>query len=239
MDNMVTRNRLAIVPARGASKRLPGKNLIDFFGKPMLAWSIDAATKSGRFDRVIVSTEDESIAAAARAHGADVPFLRERHFDDHSTISDVTIHALHQLREKLNETYSTTVMLQATCPLRNAADVVSALDAFDAGAADFQMSCYEFHWANPWWAFRRDERGEAQWLFPESIGVRSQDLPRAFGLTGAICVAKTEALLAAGTFYGPGQRFEPISWSSAVDIDSAEDLEFAKAVYLVRHHHNA
>lgn len=226
--------RVAIVPARGGSKRLPGKNVVDFFGKPLLAWSVAAGLESGLFHRVVVSTEDPEIADIARAHGADVPFLREIFHDDHSNVSDVAVHTLRQLEERLGETYDEVVHLQATCPLRTAEDVRVAVRAFEDAGAVFQMSCFEFHWTNPWWAFRRTPAGEADYLFPKMVGVRSQDQPRLCGLTGAICIAKTEALLHTGTFYGPGQRFEPISWISAVDIDDADDLAFAKAAYLVR-----
>lgn len=234
---MVTRKLIAIVPARGGSKRLPGKNIIDFFGKPLLAWSIEAANDSGLFDRVIVSTEDAEIADIARAHGAEVPFLRESCYDDHTNVSDVAIHTLQQMQQKLGEIYDDVVHLQATCPLRTSHDVIAAFAAYQAANAKFQMSCFRFQWANPWWAFRRNQQDSADYLFPEMVGVRSQDQPPLFGLTGAICIARVEALMEAGTFYGAGQRFEPISWTSAVDIDDAEDLAFAKAAYLARHGH--
>jgi N-acylneuraminate cytidylyltransferase len=227
--------RIAIIPARGGSKRLPGKNTIDFFGKPLLAWSVEAGLASGLFDRVIVSTEDAHIAKVAKDCGADVPFLREIHYDDHSNISDVAVHTLQQLQAKFGETCDQVVLLQASCPLRNAEDVRAAITAFEAASTDFQMSCYQFHWTNPWWAFQRTAAGTAEYLVPEMVGVRSQDQPKLFGLTGAICVANTRAFLNSGTFYGEGQRFEPISWISAVDIDDAEDLEFAKAAYAIRH----
>lgn len=231
---MVKRGRIAIVPARGGSKRLPGKNTVDFFGKPLLAWSVAAGLESGLFDRVMVSTEDSAIAEIARAHGAEVPFLREAHSDDHSTISDVTVHALQQWQTHRGETFETVVMLQATCPLRSADDVKSAVAAFERSGAAFQMSCFSFHWANPWWAFRRNADGTADWAFPEMIEKRSQDQPQAFGLTGAICIARVDAFIRSGTFYGPGQRFEPISWTSAIDIDDEEDLAFARAAGMVK-----
>jgi N-acylneuraminate cytidylyltransferase len=126
---MVTR-RIAIIPARGGSKRLPRKNILDFFGKPLLAWSIEAGLMSGLFDRVLVSTEDTEIAKIACKYGADVPFLRQRHTDDDATISDVTIHALQQVRSNLGETFDVVVTLQATCPLRDAADIKNAIAAF-------------------------------------------------------------------------------------------------------------
>jgi CMP-N-acetylneuraminic acid synthetase len=231
---MVIRKRIAILPARGGSKRLPGKNIVDFFGKPLLAWSIQAGLDCGLFDRVIVSTEDPKIADIARRHGADVPFLREALSDDHSNISDVAVHVLRQLESKLNETSEIVAVLQATCPLRTSEDVRAAVAAFESSDTDFQMSCFQFHWSNPWWAFRRTSQGHPEYLFPEMIGVRSQDQPPVFGVTGAICIATTRALVESGSFYGPNHRFEPISWTSAIDIDDADDLAFAKAAHLAR-----
>src|SRR5207247_1192395 len=108
----------------------------------------------------------------------EVPFLRTAHFDDHANISDVTIHALHQVENTLGETFETVAMLQASCPLRNTADVRAAVEAFEQTEATFQMSCFKFIWMNPWWSFKRDHLGRAEWLFPELTGPnmrRSQD----------------------------------------------------------------
>jgi len=232
---MVTRKqRVAIVPARGGSRRIPRKNIVDFGGRPLLAWSVEAGLASGAFDDVFVSTDDAEIAAAAVAAGAQVPFLRDAAADDHATISDVTLHFLAQLETRLGLRYDTVAMLQATCPLRDAEDVRNAVAAIDASGAPLQMSCFDFAWSNAWWAFQRAADGTGKWLHPEMIEKRSQDQPPLFGLTGAICIGRVDSLRAAGTFYGPGQRFEPISWQAAVDIDTIEDLEFARAVLAMR-----
>jgi N-acylneuraminate cytidylyltransferase len=227
--------RIAIIPARGGSKRLPHKNIVDFFGKPLLAWSIEAAMHSGLFETVFVSTDSPQIAEISRAYGASVPFLRDLHADDHANISQVTVHALEQISERLGKHFDEVAMLQATCPVRDVDDVRNAFAAFDAAGADFQMSCYSYAWINPWWAFRRNSVGEPEHLFPEMVQQRSQDLPELFGLSGAICLARVSAIMKSGTFYGAGQRFEPLSWMSAVDIDDEADLQFARAAYLVKH----
>jgi N-acylneuraminate cytidylyltransferase len=231
---MVTANRIAIIPARGGSKRLPRKNIMNFGGKPLLAWSVEAALRSGVFDEVIVSTEDEEIALAARAAGASVPFLREKCTDDHVTISDVALHVLEQYSAKLGKFFETVAVLQPTCPLRTAEEVRTAIDAFEESGAPFQMSCFRYHWTNPWWAFRRQSDGKADYLFPEMIGSRSQDQPPLHGLTGAIVLARVKRFLETRSFHAEGQRFEPISWMSAIDIDDREDFEFALAVLAVR-----
>lgn len=233
MVDLVKRRRLAVIPARGGSRRIPRKNIADFAGRPLLAWSVAAALDSGCFDRVVVSTEDEEIAAAARQAGADVPFLRDRFADDVSNVSDVTADAVRRLAA-LGDAFHTVAMLQATCPLRDAGHVRAAVEAFDASGAASQMSCFRFDWMNPWWAFRLRDDGTADFIHPEMIGRRSQDLPPAFGLTGAICLSTTDALLATGSLRGPRTRFEPLPWAAAVDIDEPEDLAFALAVKATR-----
>ncbi len=231
---MVRRGRVAIIPARGGSKRLPRKNVMEFGGRPMLAWTIEAARDAAAFDRVIVSTEDEAIAQIATAAGAEVPFLREGHHDDVTPISAVTIAAIGQIRARLSEEYETVVQLMANCPLRGADDIRAALAAFDATGAEFQISCARFGWLNPWWAIKRDAAGRGEWLHPGAVQSRSQDLPELFAPTGAIWIARAAALEKAGTFYGPGHRFEPMSWESAIDIDDADDLRLARALLHAR-----
>ncbi len=231
---MVKRGRVAVIPARGGSKRLPRKNIMDFGGRPMLAWTIEAARAAAAFDRIIVSTEDEEIARIAVAAGAEVPFLREGFHDDVTPISEVTITVIGQLRARLGEDYDTVVQLMANCPLRNGDDIRVALAAFDAAGRDFQISCARFGWLNPWWAFKRDADGRGEWLNPDAIRSRSQDLPPLYGPSGAIWIARVAALEQAGTFYGPARRFEPMPWERAVDIDDAEDLRLARALLKAR-----
>jgi N-acylneuraminate cytidylyltransferase len=227
--------RIAIIPARGGSKRIPRKNLVDFFGKPLLAWSIEAAAQARTFTRIIVSTDDPEIAAISRSHGADVPFLRDRHADDLSHVSLATIAALEQSQAHFGEDYDTVVQLMPNCPLRSAHDIQDALQAFENREASFQISCFAFGWMNPWWAAELDPQGHPRRLFPEQISARSQDLPHLYCPTGAIWIAHSEPLRQAQTFYGPGHVFHPMEWSSAVDIDDEMDLKMARALFTLRY----
>lgn len=220
---------VAVIPARGGSKRLPRKNILPFAGKPLLAWSVEAALDSGVFEDVVVSTEDEEIAEFARRYGASVPFMRDAVYDDVSNVSDVTVHALQRLGA-MGRSYGVAAMLQATCPLRNAADIRAGLEAFLLSGADFQISCYATGWMSPWWAFERRDDGTPAFLHPERIGQRTQDQPKTYNVSGALLIGRAERLLETGTYYGPGVRFEPIPWTSAVDIDDEDDLRFALAV---------
>ena len=227
---MVERGNLAVIPARGGSKRLPGKNTLAFRGRPMIAWTIEAALESELFDRVIVSTDSPDIARVAAECGLKVPFLRDGAADDMSPVSEATIRALEQAESHFGETYATVCQLMANCPLRSAGEIVEAYANFERTGSEFQVSCFKFGWMNPWWALRLDSGGRAERLFPEVMGKRSQDLDELYCPTGAIWLALTGALKKAGTFYGPGVRYCPIDWKSAVDIDDSADLEMAEAI---------
>jgi len=230
---MVEKKTIAIIPARGGSKRIPKKNIIDFFGKPMIAWTIEAAQESKIFDRILVSTDDPEIAAIAKEYGLEVPFLREEAKDDHTPISGATLAALRQVEQILGEEYETVVQLMANCPLRRCEHIVQAYHHFVEAKALFQLTCFRFNWMNPWWAFHLNDQGQPSAIFPEALKTRSQDLPLLYCPTGAIWIAKVSAFKKAGTFYGPGHSFYPIDWKAAVDIDDKDDLEMARAVFLM------
>lgn len=226
--------KIAIIPARGGSKRIPRKNIIDFFGLPMISRTIQAANESGCFDRVLVSTDDPAIAEVSRSYGAEAPFLRIHKADDFSPVSEATLSALAQAEVHWNESYETVVQLMANCPLREAEDILKAVSAFDGHVSQFQISSFKFGWMNPWWSVKLDAGGIPRRLFPDAFSCRSQDLDALYCPTGAIWIANSNALKHAGTFYGEGHVFENMHWTSAVDIDDYEDLEMAKAIYIMR-----
>ena len=114
---------IAVIPARGGSKRIPFKNIIEFMGKPMIAWTIKAATESRIFDRVILSTDSQKIAKVGRNYGLDVPFLRKEKNDDFSPVSEATIAAIKQAEEYYNESYDIVIQLMANAPLRDYNDI--------------------------------------------------------------------------------------------------------------------
>ena len=225
---------IAVIPARGGSKRLPKKNIIDFMGKPMIAWTIEAALQSKLFERILVSTDSEEIAEISGNYGVSVPFLRTKAHDDDSPVSLATCAALQQCSEKLGEEYDVVAQLMPNTPLRAAHDIQQAMDHFCNHQAPSQISCFRFGWMNPWWAVKLDAGGKPFPVFPEAQGKRSQDLPVLFCPTGAIWIAWTEKLLHYQTFYCPDHVFHPMSWQSAVDIDDEHDLAMANAVFLMR-----
>lgn len=223
------KDRIAIIPARGGSKRIPDKNIIDFHGKPMIAWTIESAIQSGLFDQVIVSTDSEKIAQISIRYGAHIPFLRKEFVDDHSPISFVTIDALNNIQPKK---YKIVTQLMANCPLRNHIDIKNSLEVFEKNSHDFQISMFQFGWMNPWWAYRLSDKNNPEPLFSDELrNQRSQDQKPLYCPTGAIWVARYDKLMKEKTFYGEGFKAFIMDWKNAIDIDNYEDLEMALGIY--------
>lgn len=224
--------KIAIIPARGGSQRLPQKNIMPFRGRPMISWTIEAAADSGIFDDILVSTDSHEIADVARKWGAVVPFLRDpRYADAHTPVSIATINALGQMEKLKGYSYGTIVQLMPNCPLRTSADIINAYKYFEESETEFQISVFKFGWMNPWWSLERNpETGHPKPLFPEALKKRSQDLPDLFCPTGAIWVADAAKLKEQGSFYGQGYTTCPIGWMQAMDIDNQEDLEMANCI---------
>ena len=229
MDNLVDKKVIAVIPARGGSKRIPKKNIIEICGKPMLAWTIEAALQSKYIDEVLLSTDDKEIAEVGLKFGAKVPFLRDANADDHSPISLATIRALSQWEDGGHGRPEIVVQLMANCPIRDSEDIDAAIENFVSEGIQFQISCFKYGWMNPWWAHKLDLKGKATPVFENKERIkRSQDQPDLFCPTGAIWIAKKDSLIKANSFYGPGYSFYPMNWIKAIDIDEYEDLEMAK-----------
>lgn len=228
---MVEEKIIAVIPARGGSKRIPQKNIIDFMGKPMIAWTIEAAIESKLFSKIIVSTDDEKIKNISLQWGAEVPFLRENFADDYTPVSEATLDAVIKAEKIYGETYTTVFQLMPNCPLRNEKTIKIAYDHFLDKNISFQISCFKFGWMNPWWAAKIDSFGVPTPIFREALKKRSQDMEDLYCPTGAIWISKVEELKKSKTFYGQNHIYHPISWEEAVDIDEIEDLNIAKAVY--------
>ena len=228
------KKNIAIIPARGGSKRIPGKNILDFNGRPMIAWTIDAALKSGVFDKILVSTDSEEIAAISRSLGASVPFLRQESADDIAPSSEASLVSLIQAEKYWDVCFDNVAQLMPNCPLRTALDIRKSFDSFYRNDSNFQISAFRFGWMNPWWAIRIDESGAPQPLFEKALESRSQDLDTLYCPTGALWIAERKSFVAAGTFYGSNYRLCELPWLSAVDIDDYDDLKMADACFTLK-----
>ena len=235
MDDLV-KKRIAIIPARGGSKRLTKKNIIDFMGKPMISWSINAALDSKIFDSVLVSTDCKETAEIAQKYGADVPFLRKEYNDDYSTVSQATKSTLNQLQKYNGNNCKTVVQLMANCPLRSSKNIIDQVKQFEESKENFSLlSGFNYGMFNPWWAHYKNKKGSFEKLFKNyDDSVRSQDFPNLICPSGATWISDVKKLNESNTFYSDGYSFFKLSWLSAVDIDDKTDLELAKAAFIIK-----
>jgi CMP-N-acetylneuraminic acid synthetase len=223
---------VAIIPARGGSTRIPYKNIVDFCGKPLIAWTIEAARETKIFDAIVVSTDDEKIARVSREYGAEVPFLRDSKADDFSPVSEAIIRTIEQL-EAIGRKYDIVVQLFAVCPLRTSEEILEALKFYFEKKKPLLVSCFKFIGMNPWWAIKLDKENKGERIFDE-ITKRSQDIPPLYSPTGAVWVGDTEVIKKEGTFFGKDQIYWEISWESGIDIDDENDLRLAAALKLMK-----
>ncbi|CAE6881421.1 Cytidylyltransferase [Vibrio sp. B1REV9] len=224
--------KVAIIPARGGSKRIPRKNIKAFHGKPMIAYSIEAAIASGCFDKVIVSTDDEEIAAVARAHGAEVPFLRPAEIsDDYATTMDVMAHAIHWCQ---NDGWDVEAVccLYATAPFVLPEDLQRGYALLRDTGAQFVFSATSFPFPIQR-AIKLDEFGSVSMFSPENEQVRSQDLEEAYHDAGQFYWGKTSAFLARLSMFSPHSKAVLLPRNRVQDIDTPEDWELAEALFSV------
>jgi N-acylneuraminate cytidylyltransferase len=227
-------NALAVIPARGGSRRIPGKNIRPLGGVPLIVHTIRAALDSGCFGAVVVSTDSEAIRAVAIDAGADVPFVRPAALaDDFTPSSLATLDALDRL-DPAGRRFKSVCQLLPSCPLRNAADLAASRDHFLSGAATAQISVTDFPWTNPWWAMKLGESGQVEPLFPDAFVKRSQDMPALVAPSGAIWWATAGRLRATKSFHGPDTAGCRIPWERALDIDTEADFRLAESLLAPR-----
>lgn len=219
---------LALIPARGGSKGIPRKNIVPLLGRPLLSYTIAAAREAACIDRIIVSTDDEGIAAVAAARGAEVPFLRPPELaTDTAAGLEVARHALAWLKEHEGYIPDIVVELQPVAPLRLAADIEGAVALLLASGADSVVGLVE---ADHPYYLRSLENGVVKPFLPDTPeAFRRQDLPPVYRCNGAIIAVRTP-VLCAGSFYGKDVRGYIMPPERSVDIDTPLDLRLAEAL---------
>ena len=221
---------LALIPARGGSERLPGKNLLLLAGKPLIEWSIDASLSSRFIDKVIVSTEDPDIADSAQAAGAEVPFRRPRFLASSSASSmDVVQHALIEL-EKRGEAFEYVLLLQPTSPLRNSHHIDNAIELMRSKGADAVISVTETEHPIEW-TMALPESLSLEGVFGSEFHRRTQDLPVRYMINGAIYLARCHCVKEMKTFFLRKNVFGYIMERNvSIDIDTSFDLKVAETL---------
>lgn len=225
---------LGIIPARGGSKSIPKKNLVDLCGKPLISWSIDignALYKSGHLQRCIVSTDSEEIASVAEAYGGDVPFIRPAGAasDTAKAIAYVD-HALAFLRSN-SEHYDAVLILQPTSPVRDLQLIQEAIEKFSEGNSDSLISCYQEDYINDLVMYHEQTAGT---LRPKVVnhnkGVRRQEHGHLFIRNGSIYITRTHLIEASGQLICDNPMFIKMSKADSINIDTMEDLEILRRI---------
>jgi pseudaminic acid cytidylyltransferase len=221
---------ICIIPARGGSKRIPRKNIKNFLGKPIIAYSIEAALASNCFDQVIVSTDDEEIAEVARKWGAEVPFLRPKALaDDHAGTVVVIQHAVQWLRDD-GRIVENVCCLHATAPFVIPEYLRLGLELLEENDVDYVFSAAEFE--SPFQrAFKLTNSGCIEMFYPEHLDSRSQDLERAFYNAGQFYWGKGLAWEEGKRVFTSRSKPMIMQRGRSHDIDTIDDWEYAETIF--------
>lgn len=231
--------KIAVIPARGGSKRIPRKNIRLFEGKPIIAWSIEAALVSGCFDRVIVSTDDDEIATIARRYGADTPFIRPKTLaDDHSGTAEVVRHAISCLDDLLalerlpaqprNVTFACCIY--ATAPFVCPEDIRTGLQMLNQRQCDYALAVTEFEFPIQR-AVKLNAQHHLVMLNPEFSSTRSQDLEQMFHDAGQFCWGTSDAWMHNKPVFDSKTAAVPVPRYRVQDIDNEDDWRRAELMF--------
>ncbi len=221
--------KIAIIPARGGSKRIPGKNKRSFAGKPMIAHAIEAAMRAAIFDRIIVSTDDPEIMTIANRFGAETPFVRPAELaDDHTPTVPVIAHAIGGI-EAQGETVQAACCIYPCVPFLQAVDLVRGLQLLESSHADYSFPVARYPSA-PQRSIRLDKDGMTSPFFPEFELTRSQDLEPAYFDAGQFYWGWRAAWLGNTKIHASGRGLDIPSWR-VVDIDTPDDWDRAELMH--------
>lgn len=222
--------KLAIIPARGGSKRIPRKNIRPFAGRPIIAYAIQAAQEAALFDRIVVSTDDEEIAAVARSYGAESPFVRPAELaDDHATTMDVVRHGV-EWASSQGVNVDMVCCIYATAPLVRAADIRAAAEVLTQSGADYCLPVTSFPFPIQR-AVRITPSGRLRMFQPEHMNTRSQDLEEAYHDAGLFFWARANAVMEKKPVFGGGTMPFDIPRYRVQDIDTLEDWKRAELLF--------
>ena len=225
---------IAIIPARGGSKRLPHKNILDLGGKPLISWTIEAAKKSGLLDEIVVSTDSVEIQNLALNSNIKSPFIRPDFLSNDTASSfDVVEHCLEYYKNTEKREFEYLILLQPTSPLRSSNDIKNAIKLLEEKNADGIVSVCETEHSPLWTNTIDDSLSLDDFLRNEVKNTRSQDLPTFYRLNGAIYICKISEFLKQKTFFLNQNIFGYVmDKESSIDIDTK--LDFVVADFLIK-----
>lgn len=216
---------LAIIPARGGSKRIPGKNIKLLSGKPLIAYSIEAAKKSKLIDKIIVSTDDAQIAEASKKYGAEIIERPVNLAQDETPTLPVMIHVLDVLKESKQYKPDFIILLQPTCPLRNAEDINNVINLMMEGADSVQTFCRAAQ--HPAY-MATIKNGIATPIDKKGYATRSQDLPEIYAKNGAVYGVTYDLLMNKKILYGKNNKAVIMPIERSVEIDELSEFKLAE-----------
>ncbi len=221
--------KIAVIPARGGSKRIPRKNIKPFYGKPMIAWSIEAAKKSGVFDRIIVTTDDAEIARIATELGAEVPFTRPAALsDDYAATTEVIAHATLWAQAQGWEVEA-VCCIYATAPFVQSEDIKKGLELLESGDWAYSFSVTDFA-ASIFRSFEQMDEGGVKMFYPEHFSTRSQDLPEALHDAGQFYWGRPESWCAGKLIFDAHSCPVMVPRWRVQDIDTPADWNRAQVM---------
>jgi CMP-N-acetylneuraminic acid synthetase len=221
---------LGVIPARGGSKGIPRKNIRFLGGKPLVAWTIEAARASRRLSRVVLTTEDEEIARVGREWGVEVPFLRPKELaEDDTPTLPVVLHALREC-EKTDGEYDAVCLLQPTAPFRKGEWIDACIDLLEESGADAVVTVCripeEYH---PRWALEKGSGGWLRFVGGQGVPPRRQELPAAYHREGSVYVSRRRVLVE-GSLYGERLAGYEVSGEETVNLDTEADWRRAEGM---------
>jgi|WetSurMetagenome_2_1015567.scaffolds.fasta_scaffold26253_4 CMP-N,N'-diacetyllegionaminic acid synthase len=234
MDRKEGRKILGVITARGGSKGLPRKNVLELNGKPLIAWTIDSAKRSKYLDKVVVSTEDKEIARISRKFNAEVIDRPKELATDAATSIDVIKHAISFLDKSEKYKPEIVVILQPTSPLRDESEIDAAIKKLIETGADSVISVSEYE-TSPFLAYTLDSAGRMDLLIKSGYNSsRRQDIPKAYKPNGAVYALRTDTLMKENRIVGNDTRALIMPKDRSVDIDDATDYKLAELLLMKR-----
>lgn len=227
---------LAIIPARGGSKRIPRKNIKNFYGKPIIAYSIEAAKKSGIFNEIMVSTDDKEIADVAKKYGANIPFFRsKKNSDDYATLTDVILEVLEKYKE-IGQYFDIAACILPTAPLINQNNLTKAYDLLINENFDSIITVTEFSFPIQRSVQIKNNKIYINW--PENIQKRSQDLEKNYHDAGQFIMFKIDKFLKEKNLWMKNMGAIILSNLEVQDIDNETDWKLAELKYKLLYENN-
>ena len=231
-------NNIAIIPARGGSKRIPKKNIKDFLGKPIIAYSIEIAINCKLFDKVIVSTDDEDTKDVAIKYGAEVPFVRPKEIaDDFTGTHEVIGHAVKWLEDN-GKKMDYVCCIYPTAPLIEKEDLIKGYEIIKTGKWNYVIAATNFSYPI-FRSFKNLPDGGLKMIFPEHYSSRSQDLPEVYHDAGLFYWAKPETWKKKPEGYSDKNSIVKIPNYRIQDIDTLEDWKRAEIIYKIKNRENS